>query len=613
MRIALYVRVSTDRQAEQGMSMEDQIAACKRWAKEKGHTVVEIFQERGASAFALEKRRPEFDRMIAAALSDAKPFDLIAVHMQSRFYRRNADRELLERQLESKGVHLVTLGQPRPEDETSSFILRNVTGIVDEAQSIASGKRVAECMAASAKAGYFNGARPPYGYKTQATDIPARSGVKKILVINEEEAVIVRRIFALARFGKSAMVMGMKRIAEELNANGILRRGTQWNIRYVEAVLKNSVYYGKLITFRRNSRTGAINPPSKWITTKVPPILPKAVFDEVQGNLAKRRPPNTENRASQVPTLLTGLLICNHCKKGLMLMTGKSGKYKYYRCLSKQKISPDACTCPNFPKAELEKVVLTAVVDRVLTPQRVSHLMGELGELWKDAKKPDAGHLRTLRTRVSALDSSLARIYEELDKEHLDLDSSLQNFIRAKQQARATVIEELRVLDARLHLPFRKFGCDQIESFVGAAKTTLSDPANPIARQFLRAVVTEIRVDAKKCRIRGNRAQLASAISRWKGNEEEVPSDVSDWRARLGSNQQPLPSEGSTLSIELRAHRTVLQPVLRVQRLRRANAAAGKSHRIPLLPGAVHAGPPRAPGNVSQPPLFGTGRGSLAL
>lgn len=535
--------------------MEDQIAACKTWAKEKGHVIVEIFQERGASAFALEKRRPEFDRMIAAALSDAKPFDLIVVHMQSRFYRRNADRELLERQLESKGVHVVTLGQPRPEDETSSFIVRNVTGIVDEAQSIASGKRVAQCMAANAKAGYFNGSRAPYGYKTKATDIPARSGVKKILVVNEDEADTVRRIFALARFGKNAMVMGMKRIAEELNANGTLHRGTQWTIRHVEGVLKNSVYYGKLVTFRRNSRTGANNPPSKWVTTNVPPILDKAIFDDVQHNLAERKPPNTENRASQVPTLLTGLLICNHCKKGLMLVTGKSGKYKYYRCLSKQKVSPDACTCPNFPKTDLEKVVLTAVVERVLDPQRVSRLVGELGEIWKDARKPDAGHLRTLRTRASALEASLARIYEELDKQRLDLDSTLQDFIRAKQQARATVIEELRVLDARQHLPFRKFGRDQIKSFVAAAKAALSDPANPLARQFLHAVVTEICVDAKKCRIRGNRAQLASTISRWKGNEEEVPSDLSDWCARLGSNQQPLPSEGSTLSIELRAHR----------------------------------------------------------
>lgn len=553
MRIALYVRVSTERQADQGMSMDDQVAVMKKWAHDKGHVIVEIFEEPGASAYALERRRPVFDRMVGAALSPEKPFDLIVVHAQNRFYRRNAEREILERKLGQNGVQLVIFGQPRPEDERSSFLVRNVTGILDELQSLSTGVRVADCMRANAVAGYFNGSKPPYGYRIVATDIPARSGVKKILVVDDEEAEVVRRIFRLARFGKDGLVMGMKRIAEELNASGLQHRGTKWTIRHVEMVLENSACIGELVTFKRNSHTNRPHPREEWVTTQIPAILGRDEFDAVHRVLATRRPPNTDNRAAQVPTLLTGLLICGRCNKGLTLATGKSGRYKYYRCASKQKISPSACSCPNLPKERLDRLVLTALIERVLSTERVAGIMGELMAIWKDAKQPDPKRLQLLRTRLAALDAALGRMYEQVAKKNIDLDSTLQAHIRRKQHERETVEAELRGLEARQHLPFRKVSREHIEEFLSIARTELGDPDNPLARQYLRALVTEIRVDAACCRIRGNRAQLASAMSHWSNMPGEVPSDASDWRARLGSNQQPLPSEGSTLSIELRA------------------------------------------------------------
>jgi site-specific DNA recombinase len=556
MKIALYSRVSTERQVEQGISMEDREAAMAKWVRENGHVIVEVFREPGASAYSLEKRRPVFDRMISAALSPEKPFDIILVHMQNRFYRRNADREILERQLEKNGVKLMIFGQPRSEGKTTAFIERNFTGLFDEAHSMALGEKVAQCMKANAEAGYYNGARPPYGYKTVATDIPARSGVKKLLAVDDEEAETVRLIFRLARFGDAGMVMGMKRIAEHLNARGILHRGVKWTIGHVEKVLENPVCMGTLITFRRNSQTNQPHPRENWVETKVPPILTEGEFKAVHGMLTKRRPPNTENRAAQVPTLLTGLLVCGYCKKGLMLVTGKSGRYKYYRCASRQKVSPTECCCPNFPKEAMETQVLEAVVERVLSPTRVTSILGELEDIWKKAKKPDPKRIQRLQTRSAALRASLGSIYGQLDKRTLDLDVTLQEYIRAKQRERETVDSELSALEARQHLPFKKVGRAHIEKFVAAAKRELCDPQSALARQLLRALVTDIRVDGAKCRIRGNRAQLASAVTHWNSESGEVPSDVSDWCARLGSNQQPLPSEGSTLSIELRARNT---------------------------------------------------------
>ncbi|OWP40806.1 hypothetical protein CEG18_29285, partial [Pseudomonas nitroreducens] len=86
------------------------------------------------------------------------------------------------------------------------------------------------------------------------------------------------------------------------------------------------------------------------MTSQVPPILADAAqFERVQECLASRRLQNIEAKSTQVRTLLTGLLRCATCGKKLTLMSGKGGRYQYYRCATKMKIGPTECTCPNLP------------------------------------------------------------------------------------------------------------------------------------------------------------------------------------------------------------------------------------------------------------------------
>lgn len=291
MNIALYIRPSAGYQ----MSMSDQVNAMKKWAHANGHIIVEIFEEAAASTFVLERKRPVFERMVSAAMSPQKPFDLIVVNAQNRIYRRIAQRQNLERKLGQNGVQLVVLELPRQEDEMCSFLLRNITGMLDELQSRQAGARVSECMKANAESGYYNGGRPPYGYKVVATDIPARGGVKKLLAVDEKEAEVVRKIFRLACSDGEELATRMKRIAEELNANSILHRGTKWTIRHVQHVLENPVCIGNLTTSRRGPRTHLARPKEEWVTTKVAPILEQAEFETVHKLFAARRTTKTTN------------------------------------------------------------------------------------------------------------------------------------------------------------------------------------------------------------------------------------------------------------------------------------------------------------------------------
>ena len=288
MKIALYASPSIARGEPAGISTNDQVDVMEKWAHDEGHTIVGIFVELGASACIQKQQRPVFERMVSAATSPRKPFGLIVEHPQCRVLHRHADREILEQKLRQHGVELFIYGRPRLDDETLSFLERNITGMVDEFQRREAAMHTVACMKHNAEAGFYNGGLPPYGYRVVATDIPSSRGVRKVLAVDEEEAEVLRKIFRLVQFRKDGSVVGMKRIAEGLNAKGILRRGKKWTMRQVECVLANPVCIGTFTTFRRDSHTGLPHPMVESVTTKVPPILRQAEFEAVHRLLRTR-------------------------------------------------------------------------------------------------------------------------------------------------------------------------------------------------------------------------------------------------------------------------------------------------------------------------------------
>ena len=82
----------------------------------------------------------------------------------------------------------------------------------------------------------------------------------------------------------------------------------------------------------RDSRTGLLRPESEWIRYAVEPIVDAETFEAVR-RIREGRDPNGEaparTRTLTLPTLLTGLLSCEHCGKAMTLATDKSGRYKY--------------------------------------------------------------------------------------------------------------------------------------------------------------------------------------------------------------------------------------------------------------------------------------------
>jgi site-specific DNA recombinase len=101
-RAAIYVRVSTSRQADRELSMPDQVAQCRAYCERQGWEIAELFEEPSASA--LDDDRPKFQELIYKASRADRPFDYVVVHSLSRFSRDAMHSEFYVRKLRKAGV-----------------------------------------------------------------------------------------------------------------------------------------------------------------------------------------------------------------------------------------------------------------------------------------------------------------------------------------------------------------------------------------------------------------------------------------------------------------------------------------------------------------------------
>ncbi|MCU0984151.1 MAG: recombinase family protein [Acetobacteraceae bacterium] len=212
-RVAAYIRVSTTRQAEADLSVPDQIRAAEAWCAARGASIVTMFVEAGASG--LDEDRPEFQRMLEMATAPGHPFDLVLVHSLSRFSRDTLHAELAIRRLRKAGVEVASVTQEISGDGTGE-VVRKMLSVFDEYSSRENAKHTRRAMVENARQGFWNGSTPPFGYRTEEA---GRKGarIKKVLVVHEPEATLVRRIFA-AYAGEQGIQRGVKATAAMLNA-----------------------------------------------------------------------------------------------------------------------------------------------------------------------------------------------------------------------------------------------------------------------------------------------------------------------------------------------------------------------------------------------------------
>lgn len=119
--------------------------------------------------------------MIEAGTTKPPAFDIVLVHSFSRFFRDAFEMEFYVRKLARNGVKLVSITQELGDDPIHDM-MRRIMALFDEYQSKENGKHVSRALKENARKGFWNGSRPPIGYRTVAAETRGTK-VKKVLEI----------------------------------------------------------------------------------------------------------------------------------------------------------------------------------------------------------------------------------------------------------------------------------------------------------------------------------------------------------------------------------------------------------------------------------------------
>lgn len=533
MKAALYARVSTGRQADNDLSVPDQLRQMRDWCKLNNYHVVEEYKDEGASG--TDDKRSGFQQMLAEVLVSPAPVDAIVCYSLSRIYRNHLELGRLIVDLKKIKVKLESITQKTPEDAAGEMV-RSFFGLFDEYQSKQNGANTLRCMIQNANRGYFNGSSVPFGYQLQETSEPARSGYKKRLIINPEEVRIVKRMFNLY----IERNLGVKGIAALLNEEGIQRRGNLWSIQNVYLILTNPVYMGQKLFNQREWKTRQKKDEQEIIRISVPSIVSEEIFELVQEKMASRSPQKSHPRRLTSPRLLTGILRCGECGAAMTLATGKSNTYFYYRCTTRTRKHLDLCSSKMVSMEKFDRLVLNALADKVFTLSRVAAMLTEL----KNRLKQDNGvNIQELTKRLQVIQFRLNNLIDAIADNTVEKEDVKDKIVELKQQ-KADVSAKIASHQQSPQALVDSIDLEEVKMFAGLMRQRLLDQNTPFSKEYLQLLVKEIVLKGNQATIKGSYKSLVGAV-RFTAEKKNLstPDEVlrfnDVWRARQDSNLRP--------------------------------------------------------------------------
>lgn len=410
---AIYVRWSTEEQGS-GTTLEEQKQTCLNFLVERGWPVRRdlLFIDDGYSAASLE--RPAIQRLRQAVRSGA--VDAVVVYKLDRLTRNIVDAvELVLKEWEGRCA-LVSVTQSSI-DTTNPLGRQFFTLMASFAEferelikdRTLSGKR------RRALQGRNPGFRPPYGYRIGET--PGS------IIVDEERAPVVRRIFEMFSSGMSTMAIARRFNAEKIPVPGESKGWIHETLRYM---LRNPMYVGRLeygksskVSPQRRAILGKAKlkhrvPRHAVVQEAVPAIVPLDLWQFAQQLMAQRAVGSRFNRrAASSQYLLTGLLRCR-CGHAMAGHETREGIH-YYRCSS----PPGTCSGTIVRTEVLDQAVVEAI--RHQLRDRIGHQVMEAAAARAKAFRGD------LEAQVASLRGSLAEIGRKQKRARQDYFASELN------------------------------------------------------------------------------------------------------------------------------------------------------------------------------------------
>lgn len=404
-KVGIYCRVSTQDQAREGFSLEEQEERLRALCTYKGYDIVDVYVDAGISG--KNTNRPEYQRL----MNDIKigKINRIVCLKLDRLTRSIIDLENLVRYLEENNCSLeAAYEEINTSNANGRFFVRMLT-ILAQLEIERTSERTMIGLDGALKAKHATG-KAPLGYKK----------VDKLLQIDEETAPIIENIFNEYINGLSACG-----IANKLTEDNVLNR--KWRSTTIDKILDNRIYIGEYVAYKYVK--------SKENVTHYemsPPIVSKETWERMEQAKVK----NSHNHYVRHLYLFKKKLFCPCCNRLLTCVSGTSKqgtKHLYYKC----------CHCKNkivFNENAFEKQFIDCMNDLLdyysivgnnfitLSNKNYDNKIIELKESIKDIElKEENAKLMVLNKEIKP--NEMRDIINRLKHDKAKLQSDLNDFM----------------------------------------------------------------------------------------------------------------------------------------------------------------------------------------
>ena len=420
-RAYLYIRVSTDEQAERGYSQKHQDDRLRQYCEYQNIEIIDVYWE-DYSAKAFD--RPEFRKFLDYVTKHRNTAELLLFLKWDRFSRNIAEAYAMINRLTKLGIEPQAIEQPLdlsiPENKMMLAFYLAAPEVENDRRSL---NTIAGMRRAMKEGRHVN--KAPRGYKN------TRDEYNNPIIIPGKDAPLIKWAF-------EEMAKGMNNIMEvwKLSKDKGLKVGKSqmWNL------LRNPVYCGKIFIPAYKNEDVMI------VKAKHEPLVSEVLFNDVQDVLTgrKRKRPVRNTLKEELP--LRGFLYCAQCGRKITgsASKGNGGRYFYYHCTKGCPERFRAVDANDQFQNELQKICVNANAIELYHA-----VLKDYNKLSKEEKEkyqqPIKAEIERCRTRINSarelmLDSQLApKEYQEIRDEY-----------EKKARNMEKQLTEMAVMDARL-------------------------------------------------------------------------------------------------------------------------------------------------------------------
>ena len=534
-----YVRVSTQRQADGGISLHNQEQLLIAYYAQRGIELAEIYRDGGQRGTT--DNRPGLLALFEHAMRPGSGITQIGIYTFSRLFRDHYLLEHHRRRLKRVGVRIVAITQEVGHDAEGDLV-RGVLSNFDEYQSRQTAKFTLDTMMRNAEAGFWNGAVPPFGYTSEVAEMRGPKA-KKRLVIEPSEALMVQQIYRMKRIGVGQGPMGYKKIVCHLNAKGATLRGRKWHVSNVRDILTRSTYRGVHLYGVHDIRNGVKRPEEQWQKIAVPIIVPEADWLEVQAGIVRNSRHVTPPSFVSGPTMLAGIAKCGHseCGHALTIATGKGGRYRYYRCSRRLRRGETACPGVSVRDQALEKIVIDAMADRLFRPERLRVLLANMLDDSSAAVRDRQAHLKALRTERTRVEGAIQNMFDFIEQGIVSpRDADFTARLANQRTRRADLEQEILLVERQLSTADRQITPEAINRLGEMLLAKLRSDDSSVRQGYARRFIDKVVVSPTAITIAGPIKPLELAVNDDPAKTAPmVPSLDREWCPREDSNLRP--------------------------------------------------------------------------